>query len=201
MVQSQERAPGGEPQDKVAAVCASLRAAMLAAGRRRYLGPILTSHARQGDLEAALAIVQQLKEEELAASHAQRQQHASPTAMAREAATANGDHRHENGHAGGDAVAANGPAVRKGVDPAADAADTAQTEDVPLDAADGQDDGSDVPDGHKSWSAEDGLRHLLLYSDVDKLYRCCIRTQMRNPVTKLFSVHVVTYGLCQSLTG
>jgi len=169
-------APGpadGAPEDKMAAVCVVLRAAMQAAGQRQYLGPILTSHAKQGDLEAALAIVQQLKEEELAASQAQHQQNTAQPASADDAPSADGIPGHANGHVDGLAAAAPGDTGEAAADSAADVSSAALEEDAAADADDGEGGAAGVPDVHKSWTAEDGLRHLLLYSDVDKLYRCC----------------------------
>ena len=168
----------GAAEDKVAAICAALRAAMEAAGRRRYLSPILTSHAKQGNLEAALAIVQQLKEEELAApQQAQRQQQTARQAPSREVLSANGTARHENGHANGHADAADRDAAGDETGLAADVPAAAPGEDAASDADDGEDGVAGIPDTHKSWTAEDGLRHLLLYSDVDKLYRCWAHQQ------------------------
>ncbi len=160
------------PEDKVAAVCAALRAAMQAAGQRRYLGPILTSHAKQGDLEAALAIVQQLKEEELSASQAQRQQNTAQPATADRASSADGIPGRANGHVDGHAAAAPGDTGEPEAESAADASPAALRGVAANDADDGEDAAAGVPEAHKSWTAEDGLRHLLLYSDVDKLYRC-----------------------------
>ena len=160
-----DAAADGPREDKVAAVCAAFRAAMLAAGQRQYLGPILTSHAKQGDLEAALAIVKQLKEEELAASQAQRQLDTSSKATVSKASTANGVSGHENGHA----AVAYRDAVQAQAGPADDASRAAT---AAVGTAAGHEGAVGAADSRKSWTAEDGLRHLLLYSDVDKLYRC-----------------------------
>ena len=162
----------GTPDDKVATVCAALRAAMQAAGQRRYLGPILTSHAKQGDLEAALAIVQQLKEQDLAAAQAQRHENTAYPATAEKAPSANGVTGrvdcHGDGHADADPMDTAEPEAEfaAGVSPVAPGDDAA------VGALHGEDDATNVPERHRSWTAEDGLRHLLLYSDVDKLYRC-----------------------------
>ena len=162
----------GAYPDKIAAVCTSLRTAMLAAGQRRYLGPILTSHAKQGDLEAALAIVRQLKEEELAATQGQRQQHKSNTATSGKTSSANGVVRQENGNLDVNAAPTRIDAAHTGADSVADQSRAAPAAEVSDGTADGEDATLGVMDSRKAWTAVDGLRHLLLYSDVDKLYRC-----------------------------
>ena len=165
-------------RDKVAAVCSALRSAMQTAGQRYHLGPILTSYAKQGDLEAALAVVKQLKEEQLADAQAQRKANPLQSLQTRTGLAANSgvvsEYGHVNGHAGVDPDSYT-PAEPS---PATEVASReVQSPRLPngISVGDGerQDADSDRPaDGHKLWTAEDGLRHLLLYSDVDRLYRC-----------------------------
>ena len=168
-------AEDGADRDKVAAVCGALRAAMQAAGQRRHLGPILTSHAKQGNVEAALAIVKELKEEQLADAQAQRKPSRTPHSGAAIFATgdAAGDSK-PDGTPGPapEATAAAGTSAAAGAISESTAQSAATANSPIFSNSDRLDTGAGAVEGHKSWTAEDGLRHLLLYSDVDRLYRC-----------------------------
>ena len=114
---------------------------MVAADQRRFLGAVLTSYAKQGDLVRALKLIRQLKEDQLASSrqHTPAQQPGASSSDVAQPSAANGHHRQDG------------------------------AADEPL-RHDGRADGAQMPG--QQWCAEDGMRHLLLYTDVQQLYTC-----------------------------
>lgn len=72
LVEVQEAADGGGGEgSKVDRLCEALSEALEAAGPEEYLRPRLSALCRQGNLEAALRLVKQRKEAELAQSPSQ----------------------------------------------------------------------------------------------------------------------------------
>ena len=113
---------------------------MEAAGQRRFLGAVLMSYAKQGDLTGALSLIKQLKEERLASSSqrpsAQQGQQRPPA----ESEPAEGAGRYT--------------------------AEQAPGEEEPL-----RHDGGGAERLDKQWSAGEGMRYLLLYTQVEQLYK------------------------------
>ena len=175
---------GPAPEHKVAAVARALRDAMRAAGPRAYLRPLLTSHVVLGELEAALALVRDAKEADLAreagggqgpgpgapASGAGRgTMDGGATALGASAVTphANGGAAHANG---GPAAAESGTSHQYSGPPPASGNPAAREGPMELQ-------GAGALGVHRRAvprappSAEDGMRHLLLTVDVERLYR------------------------------
>ena len=113
---------------------------MEAVGQRHFLGAILMSYAKQGDLTGALSLIKQLMELRLASSDQQQSlQHASPTSLsAGQPTDATGDRNSEQ----------------------------SPVEEEPM-----RHDGGADRALEKQWTAEDGMRYLLLYTEVEKIYK------------------------------
>ena len=180
------------PKGKLAAVARALHDAIRAADPRAYLRPLLTSHVVLGELEAALALVRDTKEADLAREAGEGQglglnDPASgpgtwPASGARRgdangsAAVAGASRAtpHANGgpaHAIGGPMAANGGLARANGSPAPASAGPAGRE-GPMELQ-----GAGALGGQRRAvprappSAEDGMRHLLLTVDIERLYR------------------------------
>eukprot|EP00887_Chlorella_sp_A99_P002271 scaffold10.g2271.t1 len=130
-------------EGKVAAVCAAVREALMEGGQPTRLRAVLTSHAKCGDLEGALALIKQRKEAEL-----EQQEREQRTGWQRQPPPG------ESPVPAGAGAGADGGEEEKGED------------------ADGF--GFRLRDPGRPATAEEGLRHLLLFVHEDTLYRAAL---------------------------
>lgn len=106
---------------------------MEAVGQKKFLGAILMSYCKQGDMISALSLIKQLKEVRTVSSSQQQ-----PTQVSSEPIHATA---------------------------------SSHTEQSPIEEEPMRHDGGAGGTLEKRWTAEDGMRYLLLYTDVEKLYK------------------------------